>query len=124
MRVKGGDGGVEGTAVVGVQKSGAVWADQGAAHTVDVIDNLFLKPCALFVLFGKSGRYDNEAAGVLLVGQHIHRCGAVFGCNGQNGAVHLGKLLHLGVAADALHFGLFRIDGIDLAFKAALLQIL
>ena len=114
---------IEAASVVDVEEAGAVGADKRAADAVDSVDNVFLDGGAFSVFLREAGADDDEAFAAFFLGQDIDCLGAEFGGDAEDGAVDLRKVLDLGVALNALNFGLFGVDGVDVALEGAFKEV-
>ena len=117
------DGRGERTVVIRGQDTRAVGPYQCPSHRIDYLHDTAFERCTLLVLLPETGRKDDERAGTFLFGENLHRMEAIFGGNGDDGAIHLRKLLHRVAGLHALHAVCFRIDHIGLPFERALQQI-
>ena len=124
VRVESGDRSVEAAGIVGVEEAGAVGADEGAADGLDAFDDVLLDGSTFGVLLGEACADDDEALGALLLGEDIDSLGAELSGDAEDGAINLGEVVNLSIAFHALHFGLFGVHGIDLAFEIAVEQVL
>ena len=123
VRVESGDRSVEAAGIVGVEEAGAVGADEGAADGLDAFDDVLLDGSTFGVLLGEACADDDEALGALLLGEDIDSLGAELSGDAEDGAINLGEVVNLSIAFHALHFGLFGVHGIDLAFEVAVEKV-
>ena len=84
---------------------------------------MFLNQSALVVLLRESGTDDDEALAAFFFCQHIDGLCAELGGDAENGALHLWKVIDLGVAFHALHLSLFRVHCVNRTSKRTLKKV-
>ena len=124
LGVKRRDGRVEAASIVHVEEAGAVGPDERAADRVNRINDMFLDFSAFVALLRETCTDNDEAFAPFLFGQHINGLGAKLGGNAKNGTFHLRKVIHLGIALNALNLSFFGIHGINRATERALQKVL
>ena len=84
---------------------------------------MLLDSGALSILFRETGTHNDKSLGAFLLRQHVNGLGAELGSNAKDSAINLRKVFNLGVAFNALHFGLLGVDSVHGTAETTLQEI-